>query len=456
VLTRIEINGFKTFEGFGMDVNPFMVILGPNASGKSNLFDAIRLLSYLAGTDLRTAVKELRGEPHELFRRQLSGLPGTRMSLAVEVLLDPEVRDPWGATVQIIHSRVRYQVEIERRKDERGIERLVVAREEATPILSQDDRWKPGGQRPSAPFRHRFMKYVRRVPWLTTVDSGGRPSFKIGQDGRAGRTRSAEAAEATVLSSITSAEFPHLYALREELRSWRFLQLDPAALRRPSPTTAAEELEPDGSNLATVLARIQAESRSEKRPRGALADISADLASLVPRVVDVGVEEDTNNREYRIDITMRDGAPFSSRVVSDGTLRILALLTLLHDPKHRGVVCFEEPENGIHPSRLKAVIQRLRELVADPSSTGPDETAPLTQILLNSHSPVVLSALHEHEIVFADIVSVVQRDQEGTDYRTRIRPVGANVQGELLTKVEGEYVNRFQVEQFLTTVNSGA
>ena len=48
MLTRIEIDGFKTFEGFSMDLAPFLSILGPNASGKSNLFDAIRFLSQLA------------------------------------------------------------------------------------------------------------------------------------------------------------------------------------------------------------------------------------------------------------------------------------------------------------------------------------------------------------------------------------------------------------------------
>ena len=77
MLTRIEIDGFKTFEGFQMDLGPLLVVVGPNASGKSNLFDAIRLLSHLAETDLRAAVKALRGEPHELFRRQADGAPET-------------------------------------------------------------------------------------------------------------------------------------------------------------------------------------------------------------------------------------------------------------------------------------------------------------------------------------------------------------------------------------------
>jgi predicted ATPase len=352
MLTRIEIDGFKSFEKFHLDLGPFLVTLGPNASGKSNLFDAIRFLSALAGTDLRSAVKGLRGEPHELLRRDMQGQSVGKMTFAVEVLLNPEVRDPWGATVEISHSCVRYELEIQHWTDERGIERLVVARESATPIFAKSDEWAKS-RRISEGFRETFLHYGRRTAWLETAAENGRRVFRVHQDGRAGRTTPAQAAEATVLSSFSNAEAPHLYALKEELRSWRLLQLDLASLRRPSPITAAEELEPDGSNLATVLARIQAETATKTRPRGILTEIAADLVSLIPGVVDLRVEKDDRNREWRVDVGLRDEAPFSSRVVSDGTLRVLALLTLLHDPKHRGLVCFEEPENGVHPGRLK-------------------------------------------------------------------------------------------------------
>ncbi len=182
MLTRIEIDGFKSFENFGMDVGPLTVILGPNASGKSNLFDAIRLLSRLADTDLRTAVTDLRGEPHELFRRQPDGTVGKAMSFAVEVLLASEGRDQWGATVQLKHTRVRYEVRIERRRDARGIERLVATREEAAPIFASEDRWRPGGKRPSQEFKRAFMRYSRRTPWLSTVESEGSTRFEIHQD----------------------------------------------------------------------------------------------------------------------------------------------------------------------------------------------------------------------------------------------------------------------------------
>lgn len=451
MLTRIEIDGFKTFEKFSLDLRPFVVILGPNAAGKSNLFDAIRLLSGLANADLRTAVHDMRGEPTELFRRAYTGDHGHKMSFAVEVLLEPKVRDPWGAEVELKHSRIRYEVEIERRRDEKGIERLVVTREQATPILKKDDPWKALY---SKPFASRYIKSTRQTAWLITEAGEGKPrSFKISQDGHQGRTRPAEAAEATVLSGITSVEFPHLYALKSEMRSWRFLQLDPAALRKPSPVFAAEELEPDGSNLAAVLARIQAETATKQRPKGILADIAADLATLIPGVTGLSVSEDDKNREYRVDIEMRDSPAFSARVVSDGTLRVLALLTILHDPKHRSLVCFEEPENGVHPLRLKSMIQRFHELVTDPTDEDFDESEPLSQLLVNSHSPVVLSSLSlkQGEVMFADTVSTANGNGAGVSRKTRIRPI--RLDDTLLVPRPEEAVTRHEVDRYLSTVH---
>src|SRR5262245_21807141 len=106
MLTRIEIDGFKTFEGFQMDLNPFQVILGPNAAGKSNFFDAIHFLSRLASGDVGSAASRIRGEPHELFRRQADGSPGQRISFAAEILLDRQRTDPWGLAVQVKNSRI--------------------------------------------------------------------------------------------------------------------------------------------------------------------------------------------------------------------------------------------------------------------------------------------------------------------------------------------------------------
>ena len=178
-------------------------------------------------------------------------------------------------------------------------------------------------------------------------------------------------------------------------------------------------------------------------------------AALIPGVLDLYVAEDTQNREYRIDVGIRSGPPFSSRVVSDGTLRVLALLTLLHDPKHRGLVCFEEPENGIHPMRLQSLITRLRELLTNPSSKEIDKEEPLTQMLLNSHSPVVLSCLKDGEMMFAEMVSEADPNTKHLNRKTRIRSVRPEDQGELFKGNGREYVTRFEVSKYLSTVDHG-
>lgn len=468
MLTRIEIDGFKTFEKFALDLGSFTVILGSNASGKSNLFDAIRLISNLSTLDLRHGFRDLRGEVFELLRRHPE--PVDRMTFAVEVLLQPQVEDHWGRRVELSHTRLRYEIEIERRRDERGLDRLNVIWEEARPIFAKQDKWIEA-KKVSREFRHRFLRYSRRTKFLVTHrEGGGEPRFEIRQDGKAGRPFPASAASATVLSTVTTAEFPHLFALREELRSWRFLQLDPAALRRPSPSYGvAEELEPDGKNLAYVLARIKAETGTSDQPRGELAEIAAELASVIPGIMDVEVMsdraetratqdvlEDGSNRQYRIDIAVRGGIPFSSRVISDGTLRVLALLTLLHDPLHRGLLLFEEPENGIHPARLKMLIERLRVKVTDPADP-PESFNLLSQIIMNSHSPVVLSSLMSSSvgvdptIVFADTVTLVQPSVQAYP-TTRMRRVASSDQGDLYPPGSG--VSTFEVDRYLATVNA--
>lgn len=457
MLTRIEIDGFKTFEDFAVDLLPFTVVLGSNAAGKSNLYDAIRLLSLLATRDVAEAVKDLRGEPLELFRLTPAGR-STRIRLAAEVLVDPQVRDPWGSEVTLSHTRLRYELTLERRELRPGIERIHVLHEAAMPIFRKDDRWATA-IRSSAAFRTQHLKYGRRQPLLTTEDGPEGRAFGIHQDGKSGRQRPARAAEATVLYSITSAEFPHLYALREEMRHWRLLQLDPALLRRPVPVTAADVLAADGANLAAVLAQLKAETATESRPSGALADIALELGHLIPGIAALDAALDPASREFRLSLSMRDGQTFSSQVVSDGTLRVLALLTLLHDPRHRGLVCFEEPENGVHPGRIRELIQRLRALVTDPTQESED-TAPLSQLLLNSHSPVVLSALIDAAyrplggaVLFADTATIVDPAERQQRRRTRLRPVNPDPQ-ELFESLGA--VSRHEVQTLLDTANTEA
>ena len=164
-----------------------------------------------------------------------------------------------------------------------------------------------------------------------------------------------------------------------------------------------------------------------------------------------------------MELTMRDGLPFSSKVISDGTLRVLALLTLLHDPKHRGVVCFEEPENGVHPGRIRKLVQALQELVTRPAANDAvrDDLLPLSQLLLNSHSPVVLSSLLDKDnkpvdglVLFADTSTINDPKRKESRRHTRLRPVRNERQRALFTDsaVPQGFVSDLEVQRVLDTV----
>lgn len=401
MITRIELDGFKTFHRFALDLEPMQVIVGPNAAGKSNLFDAILFLSQMAETDLRTAFRKLRGEAGELFTVLPDGRRTTQMQLAVEMLVDREVRDSWGAEAVLGNTRLRYELSISRHTDSNGLERMSVESESLTPIRRQDDTWvrrlpkdsqKRWAPRPSG----------RTTPFIATVRDQGVPTIYLHQDGRQGRKGNVAAKiERTVLSGVQNTEFPHAFAARNEMLSWRLLQLNPEVLREPSSMIGSQVMAADGRFLPGALARLQAQDPS------LIADITRDLGNLVPGIVRLEVEADRTRDEYVIWATMQDGRRFSSRVLSDGTLRMLALLSLKNDPEHRGVVLFEEPENGIHPFRLKNLAKLLSDLATD--FTDPDQfDVPLRQFLCNTHSPVFVSQpdILPH-VVFAHTVLLV-------------------------------------------------
>lgn len=424
MLTRIEIDGFKSFRDLTVDLHPFTVIAGPNAAGKSNFFDALRFLSRIATYDLAEAVQELRGDPSELFSVTARGEPPRPIRFGVEVLLDREVADAFSERKELKYTRLRYEIEIERREEAKnGIERLFVRREEARIIKRKDDLWLDASYAPSKEFVKGHALYASgggRSQFLETASD----RFVVNQDGVSGRPRpfpiARDRATASVLSRInTVLEFPHLFALRAELAAITFLQLEASAERRPSDALAPEELLPDGSNLAKVLARIEAETRSSERPQGDLAFIRNRLNSLIGGVDALRVERDVSGRSYRLFVKMKDEGEFSSSVLSDGTLRLLALATYLQDPRRASVLLFEEPENGVHERRIEKLVSMLRTACTDIQTNR--ASGKLYQILINTHSPVVLNELQPHEVVVADLVREVDSKGRPGHRRTRMR-----------------------------------
>ena len=101
-----------------------------------------------------------------------------------------------------------------------------------------------------------------------------------------------------------------------------------------------------------------------------------------------------------------DGTPHPARALSDGTLRFLALAVLDMDPDTQGVLCLEEPENGIHPTRIPAILELLHDIAGDTSEPiGPDN--PLRQVIVNTHSPSVPQQVPHDSVLFVNALEAI-------------------------------------------------
>jgi predicted ATPase len=397
MLTQVEIDGFKTFKGFKVELAPFQVIVGPNGSGKSNLFDALQLLSRLAEKDLLTAFQEMmRGDADDLFTKFPDGTRSNRIRLAAELLIEHTVEDDFGGkSIGLRPRRLRYEVEVTARQDEYDLEGLYITHELLRTITQEEDSW---GQK--------YIIFSLRgwEAWssssTTFIDTGNSFEGKISEypviniyRERANANRRSQQLEQiethktkrTALSGFNRIRDAVLiFAARQELRSLRLLHLNPEVLRQPSSMKSPDFLSSDGRNLAAALARIEAEDPSAFRM------IAFDMSSLVPDILDIKVERDKARSEYKASARTSDQRTFSAQLLSDGTLRLLALAMLKNDPQFRGILCLEEPENGVQPLYLKKMARLLRAMATD--LRDPEQVnGPLRQVLITTHSALFIS-----------------------------------------------------------------
>ena len=454
MITRIEIDGFKSFKGFKMDFTPLTVIAGTNASGKSNLFDAILLLSRLAEVDLRTAFGEQRGDASELFLKYDDTVSANEISFAVEMLVDRKVKDNWGGEEELKYTRLRYELKVAQRPNEQGREELFITHESLNAIKKQDDKWIKNIDKEVVEQWCPKAKMNNDTKFISTKGD----SINIANQGKKknGRSFPAKGVRQSVLGmgSIQTVDFKHILAAGEEMRSWKFLQFNPEDLREPTriEPNLSDVITHSGKNLAAALFRIKQDDDYS------LVEISRTLNNFLPEFTEVNVENDKANKQFIIKLTAEDGRIFSSRVLSEGTLRLLALCVLLYDSQHKNLLCFEEPENGIHPCRIKSMIDVLKDLTTDFS----DNSFSARQVIVNTHSPVLIGEMLKWtndiyvSVWFANMTTLMT-DFENQKYKikvTKIVPVKIEQQTFMREFSEQEkQLSLAEVKNYLNTTN---
>ena len=422
MLTRLRVDGFKNLDGLDVSFGPFTCVAGPNGVGKSNVFDAIAFLSHLADKPLVEAALAVRGgegrrdDVRSLFRR-VGDRTADRMSFSVEMLIPEDGEDALGQPAEASMTYLRYDLALRHRPDPtiRSMGTLEIEREEMVHINKSKARARLGFNHKPA-WRSSVVNGRRTSPYISTemVNDAAVVSLHTdsmrGQGGGKPRRVPASGLPRTMLSSVNNAaEHRTLVLARQEMSNWTQLQLEPSALRAPDPFTAPRTIALNGAHLAATLYGL-AQSAEREEPGGAqniYAKVANRLSQLVENVRRVAVDVDEKRQLLNIVMTDRHDTEHVASALSDGTLRFLALTVMEQNPKSRPLLCLEETENGMHPLRIPAVIDLLRDLAVD-VTLPVDADNPLRQVIVNTHSPAVVAYVDDDALLVAQAVETVR------------------------------------------------
>jgi len=372
MLHRIKISGYKSFKEVEVRLRPLTVIMGPNTAGKSNFLDALYVLSRAATSrNLREAFDGHRGLPLESFFYGEGGF---------EELLRSDVRRfTFEADVELSNetvTEVNRLVQIKRQGLEGGNSREFVRerflRYKLTlEILPTTGHLRVYDEKLVALKSRGDGPKVSRRPFLEKVGTnGGR--FHLRMEGQAHPTYHEVGLEHTIVSSpLYEPHYPHIVAFRRELEKWSTYYLEPRTLMRQDvPLAEVSGLGPRGENLPVFLYSLQ-----QKNP-AAFENLNLTLQQILPSRPRIKVNLTPDGRvELSI---VESGIHFSARLISEGTLRIIGLLTVLHPSSAGVLVGYEEPENGVHPYRLQLIAELLKNAAYQYGK----------QVIVTTHSPL--------------------------------------------------------------------
>jgi len=377
MLKAIRIQGYKSLANVDVNLQRLSVLFGPNAAGKSNFLDAVQLLAQLVKSrTLKEAfAPPYRGKPLESFTFGPGGmvdlLDKERTSFRFEV--DVELS---SNVVESVNRQIR---ELKRRKPraeddgDNGKTQALVRERNLRYRIEVEIMPRSGILRVSD-------EYLAAMTAKQTVSRSRRPflesmgeNIHLRMEGQAHPKYYERYLDHSILSlPLYPPHYPHLVALREELSRYHFFYFEPRErMRAPNPVKEVRHIGLMGEDLGAYLNTLQALDQEQFRA------VERAVHMVVPSVT--GIDVDVNNLG-EVDLWLREGEMrVPARVVSEGTLRVLGLLALSGAQDPPSLIGFEEPENGIHPRRIRMIADMLTTRAATDD----------TQLIVTTHSPIL-------------------------------------------------------------------
>ena len=372
MIRLIEASHYRCLRYVRRPLQPFAVLVGPNASGKTTFLDIVTFLGRMVGDSLEAAV----GDRTQNFQDLTWNREGEWFELAVEVVVPDARREDLGDNgFDTLRYEVRVGIDPDTKEvgilDERGLlkrakpeprRQLTFFPEEIEPPESiLTGKGAKGTRTVFSKARGGNDNFYSEVREKT--GKGWFPSIRLGP-------------RKSALGNLPEdqTKFPVSTWFRALLiEGVQSLILNSLLLRRPSPPGQRRGFKPDGSNLPWVVAELERPEHKSK-----LCDWIAHVQTALPDLESVSTRERPEDKHRYLVLHYQNGLEIPSWVASDGTLRLLALTLPAYVSELQGIYLIEEPENGIHPRAVETVFQSLSSVYD-------------AQILLATHSPVILS-----------------------------------------------------------------
>lgn len=378
MIRLIEALHFRCLQYIRQPLGPFHILVGPNASGKTTFLDVVNFLGRLVNDGLDAALEERTANFQDLVWNRQEGFIELAIEVAIPNLLQSRLPNKTWDTV-------RYEVKI---GPHPGTQ--VISIRDESGLLKP---WKPPAKEPSQLFpkepsppetlmstpKRGTRRVFRKSPsgqdhfYSETQDASGKgwfPTIRLGP-------------KKSILGNLPEDESKSPVAtwLKSLLTTGvQTLILNSLLIRKASPPGQSRGFKPDGSNLPWVIADLRT-----KDPERFTKWIQH-LQTALPDIQNIDTVERADDRHRYLIVKYQGGLRIPSWMTSDGTLRLLALTLLAYLPSFHGIYLIEEPENGIHPSAVETVYQSLSSVYD-------------AQILLATHSPVILSLAERNQIL---------------------------------------------------------
>jgi predicted ATPase len=410
MLTRLKVNGFKNLMDVDVRFGPFTCIAGANGVGKSNLFDAIRFLSLLADNTLIDAALKMRGTNGRT--RDIRSLfhPSTdEMSFEAEMIIPRYGKDRLAFPIQATSTALRYSLTL--RYQGKGIRasNLDVIKEELASL-------REGETNQSLLFRSSNKVWSDNVIvrksndafFMVDWNEGSQVLYRPQEDELQPFALKPKTIPRTLLSTAEGPMDDQTPILtRQEMQAWHVFHLEPSALTALDQVKYDAQIQPNGADLAATIYRI---AKTSSDPERIYAMLRNKLAMLVSDVRELSIDYNEARDEVGLRFKDATGTEFPARALSDGTLRFLALAAMELDPQLQGVICLEEPENGLHPTGIEALIELLQDIAVSPDFAV-DADNPLRQVMIATQSPSVVQQVPVGSLLLAQPAQKIQRGQ---------------------------------------------